>query len=42
MRNTYCALCVVGEYSTQQFVVVTGVVSTECGRIGGEREIILK
>jgi hypothetical protein len=41
MRNTCCALGMAGEYSAQQFVV-TGVVSRQCGRIGGEGEIMLK
>jgi hypothetical protein len=42
MRNTCCALGVVGEYSEHHFVVVTVVVSTPCGRLGGEEKIILK
>jgi hypothetical protein len=42
MCSTSCALGLVGEYREQQIVVVTGVVSRTCGRVGGEEKIILK
>jgi hypothetical protein len=42
MCSTCCALGVVGEYREHQFVVVTGVISTLCGRLGGVERIIFK
>ena len=41
MCSTCCALDLVGEYRQRQFVVVTGVISIRCGRLGGEEKIIL-
>jgi len=41
MCSTCCAVSVVGEYREQQFVVATGVVSRQCGRLGGDGKKIL-
>jgi len=42
MCSTCCAVGVVGEFREHEFVVVTGVVSGLCGRLGAEGKIILK
>ena len=42
MCSTCGAAGVVGEYREHQFIVVAGVVSGSCGRLGGKYKIILK
>jgi hypothetical protein len=42
MCSTCCALGVVGVYREDQLVVVTGVVSRQCGKLVIKEKIILK